>query len=114
MSEHFAVAELECHCGCHGLIIAAELEDRLEALRHFLGDKPIHVNCAYRCPKHNAEVGGVKNSYHTLGMAADIHVDGVSINDLALAAAWVGFSGIGKYKTFVHVDVRPKEARWEG
>ena len=35
-------------------------------------DKPIVVTSGYRCPKLNACVGGVKNSQHVLGQAADI------------------------------------------
>lgn len=33
---------------------------------------PIHVTSGYRCPRLNASVGGVKNSQHLLGQAADI------------------------------------------
>lgn len=33
---------------------------------------PIHVTSGYRCPRLNAAVGGVKNSQHVLGQAADI------------------------------------------
>ena len=33
---------------------------------------PVLVNSGYRCPKHNAEVGGVANSQHMKGEAADI------------------------------------------
>ncbi len=45
--------------------------DKLDAIREKYG-KPIHVNSGYRCPKLNNLVGGVKNSAHLQGLAADI------------------------------------------
>ena len=33
---------------------------------------PVMVNSGYRCSEHNARVGGVKGSYHTKGLAADL------------------------------------------
>lgn len=43
----------------------------LQPIRDAWG-KPIVVTSGYRCPKLNACVGGVKNSQHVLGQAADI------------------------------------------
>lgn len=43
----------------------------LEPTRRKLG-KPIVISSGYRCPRLNAAVGGVPNSYHTRGMAVDI------------------------------------------
>lgn len=43
----------------------------LQPLRDAYG-KPIVINSGYRCPKLNAAVGGVKNSQHLTGQAADI------------------------------------------
>lgn len=50
------------------------LMGRLDKIREGYG-KPIYVNSAYRCPKLNREVGGVKSSYHQLGLAADLRFD---------------------------------------
>lgn len=36
--------------------------------------KPIVITSAFRCPDLNKAVGGVKNSYHLNGQAADIKV----------------------------------------
>jgi len=48
----------------------------LEPIRnHF--NKPITVNCIYRCPVLNAKVGGVSNSQHVLGQAVDFTIAGV-------------------------------------
>ena len=43
----------------------------LDPLREWHG-KPIYVNSGYRCPELNRAVGGVGNSYHLLGCAADL------------------------------------------
>lgn len=43
----------------------------LDPLREAWG-KPIRVTSGYRCPRLNEIVGGVKNSQHKFGQAADI------------------------------------------
>lgn len=43
----------------------------LDPLREWYG-KPIRVNSGYRCPALNKAVGGVANSQHLTGQAADI------------------------------------------
>lgn len=45
----------------------------LEPARLKLGE-PIRITSGYRSPEVNAAVGGVQNSYHKYGLAADIHV----------------------------------------
>ena len=45
----------------------------LDPLRRIYG-KPIIITSGYRCQKLNTLVGGVSNSWHTQGNAADIHV----------------------------------------
>lgn len=48
-------------------------EQVLEPLReHF--NKPVVISSGYRCPKLNRLVGGVSNSQHQKGEAADIHI----------------------------------------
>lgn len=46
-------------------------ETVLDPARERLG-KPIYVNSGYRCPELNRKVGGVANSYHLQGRAADL------------------------------------------
>jgi len=48
-----------------------------------LFDRPIEITSGYRNPVVNAAVGGVPNSDHALGHAADFHVDGIHDLDAA-------------------------------
>ncbi len=43
----------------------------LDPIRELYG-KPLYINSGYRCPKLNKAVGGVANSEHQYGYAADI------------------------------------------
>ncbi|HWR41832.1 YcbK family protein [Sporomusa sp.] len=117
MSKYFSESELACKC-C-GQLPAGGMGERLlqvlDAIREAVGS-PVSLSCAYRCPEHNAEVGGVPNSYHIQGIAADVLVpDGMSVDELASIAEQCGAKGIGRYysQEFVHVDTRGYEARWE-
>ena len=47
----------------------------LEPLRVAM-NRPIKISSGYRCEKLNAAVGGVRNSQHLKGQAADICIDG--------------------------------------
>ena len=114
LSAHFSREELQCRC-CGQLKIDSRLLDGLEVLRALAG-VPVVVHAGYRCARHNAEVGGVPNSEHTLGRAADIHLPGLSLQqmyDLVSSVAEFGVGGVGVYDgNFLHVDVRGHRARW--
>ena len=56
-------------CAYHLLHVLAD--QLLDPIREAWG-KPIIVSSGYRCKELNALVGGVKNSHHLLGCAADI------------------------------------------
>lgn len=45
--------------------------------------RPVHVTSGYRCPRLNRAVGGVRNSNHLKGLAADIRATGRNIVDTA-------------------------------
>lgn len=49
----------------------------LDPLRRLYG-KPIIITSGYRCQKLNDLVGGVSNSWHIKGNAADIHVESLT------------------------------------
>lgn len=119
MSKFFNESELACNgVECEGLNnigngIDQRLMDVLDAIRERIG-QPIYVNSGYRCPVHNEFVGGVPNSQHALGTAADLTYDNIDVDYLAQVAEECGVDGIGKYwsQGFVHVDTRGSWARW--
>lgn len=116
LSEHFDSSEFACKCGCGGMHNGAGINPRLvqvlECMRSIIGE-PLELSCGYRCPSHNAEVGGVWNSQHVYGNAADVQCpDNVALDDLYDAAEYAGADGIGRYSWGVHVDVRGYKARW--
>jgi uncharacterized protein YcbK (DUF882 family) len=85
------------------------LVDALEAFRT-LAARPVVIDSAYRCEKHNAQAGGVGKSEHVEGLAADIRVDGMTAAELeALARRIPAIRGIGRadQQEYVHIDVRP-------
>ena len=49
----------------------------LQPLRDKVG-APVYINSGYRSKRLNAKVGGVPNSRHLLGKAADIHCDNLA------------------------------------
>lgn len=109
-SEHFSNEELACHCCGEGAdIVSDRLLELLEQLRENIGG-PIEISCAYRCPSHNAEVGGVPDSQHVLGTAADIQTPDYEHCNTPEQLKWyceqLPFDGIGLYDWGCHVDVR--------
>jgi uncharacterized protein YcbK (DUF882 family) len=109
---HFRPAEIACR-GDGAILVQDEAMHRLEALRERLG-QPLVVASGYRSPWYNRKVGGAERSQHMAGKAFDISLrDGLTIEDLVGAAKAVGFTGIGRYRTFVHVDVGPAR-EWVG
>lgn len=114
-SAHFTDKELACrHCGVNGC--QQELVDALEALRVLVG-VPIVVNDAYRCPVHNSEVGGVPDSEHVRGIAADIVIHGMTAMQMYESAKQIpafrnGGIGLAAAQNYIHVDTRKVLARW--
>ena len=71
-------SEREFACKCCGQLppsmranIVALVDNVLDPAREEFGG-PVTVNSGYRCPKHNIAVGGVVNSQHMKGEAADV------------------------------------------
>jgi uncharacterized protein YcbK (DUF882 family) len=117
LTENFLWEEIVCACGQCIRITPAVFTHmaRLQAMRIELA-APIHVNSGYRCPKHNAAVGGAPQSWHMM-FATDVRPSDGSPYKLKLMyrmALQLGFGGIGLYenKGFIHLDMRPGESRW--
>ena len=84
--------------------------DKLDAARE-IANVPFVINSGYRSQARNKKVGGVKNSSHTTGWAADIACSNsrdryITVNALMSA----GFNRIGIGDTFIHVDCDPKKS----
>ena len=89
ITEHFTVEEFERsstadHLGIDNRVPEALLpnlkalcEEVLEPLRAFAG-KPIVISSGYRCPALNNAVGGVPQSQHLRGEAADLHLPSIA------------------------------------
>lgn len=82
-STHFKRAEFACECGgryCNGYpggTTSAKLLSILEAIRSYYG-RPITITSGQRCATFNRQVGGISNSAHRFGRAADIYIPGVT------------------------------------
>lgn len=86
-----------------------------------LYNKPITVTSGYRTKEYNRLIGGARNSQHCLGKALDLKPPkGVSVerfyNDIKSRSEYLLIGGLGRYPTFVHVDIRPsnKLICWKG
>ena len=89
--------------GVEGNLVSL-VEEVLEPVRERLG-RPIIVNSGYRCPIHNAAVGGVANSQHLRGEAADLHC--YDNRRLARIIVELGkFDQVILYPTFVHISFK--------
>ena len=115
LSNHFKVYEFRCKDNTDPIFVAPALVNILETIReHF--NKPVYINSAYRNPAYNAMIGGAKKSMHMYGMAADIHINGVTPKQIAEFAETLmpDSGGIGIYDNFCHIDVRYVKSRWNG
>jgi len=113
IAPYFNLSEFACPC-CQKVMLHPRLLAKLEKLREVL-ERPVYITSGYRCPSYNQKVGGVVNSYHLIGLAADIQVKDINLMELLEIGENIDFNGIGFYekKNFLHLDVRPtKRARW--
>ena len=124
-SPHFKWTELQCRCkgrscgvaeGTKARWIQPEALEKLETLREIL-DQPLKINSSCRCPVHNAQIGGAPLSSHRSSPTTPARAFDVALTMekslLIRSAEMAGFMGIGtSYRTFVHVDNRPRRARW--
>ena len=119
---YFTREEFRCQCNgkyCNGFPVEPEekMVRTVDEIRHRLGI-PIGIvtsgGSGVRCSKHNAEVGGVYNSEHLYGRAADLHSSASPAKMKAVAEEVMGNTGgIGLYDWGIHVDTG-KYSRWNG
>ena len=129
-SAHLTAHELACHDGTpypdgwrvsRGEPLALEFE----RIRLACGGIPIRVLSAYRTAPHNRAVGGALQSQHVQGRALDLAPPSrwslerfyAVVRSVARLDA-SAIHGLGRYPTFVHIDIRPIAASklvvWSG
>ena len=115
LSKNFTVKEFACSDGTDTVFISLALVNLLQKIRNHFG-KAVIINSAYRTEVHNKSIGGATYSQHKYGLAADIHINGVTPKEIAayVETLMPSSGGIGIYKSFVHVDVRQVKSRWNG
>lgn len=108
-SAHFFMWEYACDCNeyCDGFPEAMDplLLEKIEALRCAL-DTPIIITSGVRCPRRNDEVGGILNSWHLSGHAADLYAPEIPHTQVAAVARSLGL-GVIEYavQQFDHVEI---------
>lgn len=121
VSKNFQDYEFACKGKAQGkiccdsmMMLNQELIEVLQDIRDYFASS-VKITSSYRCPIHNKRVGGVWNSQHLLGTAADIQVSGIVPLEVAqyVDRKHLDTYGIGIYNTFTHIDVRTKRARWD-
>ncbi|MEL6310843.1 MAG: DUF882 domain-containing protein [Pseudomonadota bacterium] len=71
------------------------------------------LTSGYRTSSRNALIeGAARQSQHIYGRAGDLWFDGLEHGRVATLAEAAGAAGVGRYKTFTHVDVGKEGRRW--
>ncbi len=115
ISEHFSYAEmthtsrkLDNTPNAKQLANLKKLCDGvLEPLRKLVG-KPIQINSAFRSKVVNKAVGGVGDSYHLDGLAADIVVEGMTARELynLIRKSDIQYHKVLlEFETWVHIQI---------
>jgi zinc D-Ala-D-Ala carboxypeptidase len=92
---------------------------KLDRTRDFFGYS-INLTCGYRSPADNAAIGGVPDSAHCKGMAADVQapVDPIMREKMMWAFGAAGFKRVESAPRHMHVDTddltKPSPCFWEG
>ena len=118
--KYFKKSEFACKCGkyCNGYPVDIDMNmvKIADKIREKIG-KPITINSGLRCKTHNANVGGVSNSQHLYGNAADLGCPaGCTPTQMASIAEEImgDTGGIGTYPWGIHIDTRATKSRWNG
>lgn len=109
VTKNFTISEFACPCeSCNKSYIDTSLIKVVQHIRDHFG-VPVKITSAYRCPIYNFQVGGVSQSQHILGKAADIVAQGIlpeEVQEYLIKNQTNLNVTVGRYDTFTHVDVR--------
>lgn len=93
LTKNFKPTEFRCTCGrCSGypsFMKQVELKHLQRIRDHY--DTPMKITCGLRCPAENKAVGGIPNSSHMRGYAADFYMKGVTdtIGNRTQSLKWI-------------------------
>jgi len=123
LTDNFSLWEFRCKDGSNvpdeHMKNVKKLAENLQVLREVVG-KPIRVISGYRSKRYNTRINGARRSQHMCAKAADIKIKGLTPAEIkAIIVSLINEGkmykgGIGIYRTFVHYDVRGRNARWKG
>lgn len=116
ITDHFRVYEFACKDGSDVVFVSQALADILENIRVHFG-AAVHIHSGYRTVSYNKTVSGSSStSQHCNGLAADLHVDGHTHQEVYNYACQLlgDHGGVGLYSWGVHIDVRANKSRWKG
>jgi hypothetical protein len=121
--EYFTREEFRCQCNgkyCNGFPVEPQekLVRTVNEIRRRLG-VPVTIvesgGSGVRCEIHNRNVGGVENSDHKTGNAADLHSNKPPEEMARVAEEVMGNTGqIGIYSWGIHVGINPVYSRFYG
>lgn len=117
ITENFSAKEFACN-HCKEVVIEEQLVYQLQQLRDIF-NTGIIITSGYRCPTHNARVGGSKQSLHIKGKAADFTMLGEINAFQVFTEACKIFNRVGLYQSsnnplsaYMHVDSGEKGTWW--
>ncbi len=112
--KNFTIREMRCKCGkCSddsGLNMNYSTMKRLQKLRDVC-DFPFLITSAYRCNAHPEEARKVEPGTHNYGHAVDIQATPQQMDTIEQEARKLGFTGIGRANSFIHIDDYAGNAR---
>jgi hypothetical protein len=125
LSANFVLSEFHCKDAQRTPVPAASVpalrrlvRDVLQPMRNKFGSCTVHSG--FRTDAKNAAVDGASKSQHLYhrtpkDVAADVtFTRGTPPEWATEAERLLPEGGVGRYRTFVHVDNRPTRARWKG
>lgn len=114
LTKNVVLGEMACRCGCghekkpEVLREIKRLAPLLQAIRDHFGAR-IWMTSGARCRAHNKAEGGSTGSFHILGMAADIVIEGATPEEVvAFAATLPAIGAAVPYPGRTHVDTRQR------
>jgi len=112
--KYFSKKEFECKDGSRACKMNMHFVKRLDEIREEFGK--MIITSGYRTPSWNLKIGGVPNSAHTKGLAADVLCETSSKRfKLVKIAIEKGIRRIGIGKDFIHLDMdrsKPWRTMW--